>query len=324
VTPTNTPRITIQPVTLTITVSPIPEETVITTTPRSPNQLLQLTFVSDHNGVYAMEVNCLETTEPCLGEPNLLFEWDNWVSEIDWSPDGKRIAFISGQYGGTLFIADWNGENAIQITSICGATHSPQWSPDGSKIAYIFLPGEQDCEYLDLPIIEIYDQETNQTTSIYSSAYAPERIYWLPGGEFAYITMNSETDRIEMINIVKTDGTLIEQLPSNAGEYNHILGLTFSPDGLQLAFVGDIWPPTGRTTDDIYVTSRAESDIINLTNGSGHNFGPVWFPTGNWIEFESDRNGDYEIYLIKSDGTGLLQITRDLASDTYPAWRVIP
>jgi len=324
ISPIGTQRLASEPVSVIATLTSLPEETMVTPTSLTVEPALQLTFVNDHHSVYTMAANCLETEESCLGEPQLLFEWDDWISAINWSPDGKWIAFISGEYSGKLFVADWNGDNAVQITSTCGAASWPQWSPDGSKIAFIYSAGRPGCEVLEPAQIQVFDLETGQMTPIFIDAYDPSRIYWLPGGELAYIAMISETDQTEMINIVEPDGTVIKQLPINARDYTHIFDLACSSDGKYLAYVGEINPSTGRTTRDIYMIDLDGNNIINLTNGLGNNYEPVWSPVGDWIAFESDRSGDYKIYLIKSNGSGLFQINSDSASDTSPAWRLLP
>ncbi|UCE97775.1 MAG: PD40 domain-containing protein, partial [Dehalococcoidia bacterium] len=38
------------------------------------------------------------------------------------------------------------------------------------------------------------------------------------------------------------------------------------------------------------------------------------------IAFSSNRDGDYDIYTVKSDGSGLLQLTDDSATDMAPDW----
>lgn len=47
---------------------------------------------------------------------------------------------------------------------------------------------------------------------------------------------------------------------------------------------------------------------------------PVASPDGSRIAFESRRDGNYEIYTVRSDGTGLTRLTTDPADDKNPQW----
>lgn len=38
------------------------------------------------------------------------------------------------------------------------------------------------------------------------------------------------------------------------------------------------------------------------------------------IAFESDRDGNYEIYVMNADGTGQTRLTNNVALDAVPAW----
>jgi dipeptidyl aminopeptidase/acylaminoacyl peptidase len=51
-----------------------------------------------------------------------------------WSPDGKRIAFITG---GQIWTMDADGDHKDQITKISSGASQPVWSPDGQWIAFI-------------------------------------------------------------------------------------------------------------------------------------------------------------------------------------------
>jgi Tol biopolymer transport system component len=56
-----------------------------------------------------------------------------------------------------------------------------------------------------------------------------------------------------------------------------------------------------------------------LTSGAGRENFPSW-SKGDRIAFTSDRDGDYEIYSIRPDGTDLRRLTRSPGNDAHNAW----
>jgi Tol biopolymer transport system component len=66
-----------------------------------------------------------------------------------WSPDGKKIAYISrGEIGSPqIFVADFDGSNSKQLTDSylpCWdsgfppfGNSNPQWTPDSKKIVFV-------------------------------------------------------------------------------------------------------------------------------------------------------------------------------------------
>jgi Tol biopolymer transport system component/DNA-binding winged helix-turn-helix (wHTH) protein len=55
-----------------------------------------------------------------------------------YSPDGKRIAFLSGRTGsGEIWVCDSDGANLIKLTNLNNTnTGTPRWSPDGRTIVF--------------------------------------------------------------------------------------------------------------------------------------------------------------------------------------------
>jgi len=61
------------------------------------------------------------------------------------------------------------------------------------------------------------------------------------------------------------------------------------------------------------------SELRQLTAESD-NRGPSFSPDGGWIAFTSFRDGDNEIYIMRTDGSELTQLTENDTPDWQPRW----
>ncbi|MCW5982505.1 MAG: PD40 domain-containing protein [Bryobacteraceae bacterium] len=76
--------------------------------------------------------------EKNAGPPKRLLASTRIDEQGRWSPDGRRIAFLSDRSGNPeIWLADRDGSNAWQLTS-SGGQHVgwPSWSPDGHSLAF--------------------------------------------------------------------------------------------------------------------------------------------------------------------------------------------
>jgi Tol biopolymer transport system component len=118
----------------------------------------------------------------------------------------------------------------------------------------------------------------------------------------------------QQIAVMRTDGTDFKVVTSERA-YNGFPSL--SPDGKQLVY--RVMTRNGpRIEHGLRRVSLADGKITPLTT-EWDNF-PVWSPRGDLIAFTGYRTGDFEIYTIHPDGTGLKQLTNSHGNDAHPVW----
>ena len=72
---------------------------------------------------------------------------------------------------------------------------------------------------------------------------------------------------------------------------------------------------------DIYVIDADGKNQRRLTKNTSRNTDPSWSPDGKRIVFVSNRDGNYEIYVMNADGARQVRRrTKDGSDDTDPAW----
>jgi Tol biopolymer transport system component len=101
-------------------------------------------------------------------------------------------------------------------------------------------------------------------------------------------------------------------------------GTQSSDENGRIAFESD-----RRTGEDLDIWSMRPdgSDPVNLTADSvADDFGPSWRPDGRKIAFMSNRvtatnpEGEFEIFVMNADGSGLRQLTANRLDDEIPSW----
>ena len=60
------------------------------------------------------------------------------------------------------------------------------------------------------------------------------------------------------------------------------------------------------------------SNVRPLTEGKWTDTMADWSPDGRWIVFASDRGGDFEIWRIQPDGTGLRRVVGGGGRNNHP------
>lgn len=72
---------------------------------------------------------------------------------------------------------------------------------------------------------------------------------------------------------------------------------------------------------EIYVMNADGSNQTRVTTDAGEDFASTWSGDQSRLAFDTDRNGNWEVYSVMPDGTGLLRLTDHAADDENPVWR---
>jgi Tol biopolymer transport system component len=225
-----------------------------------------------------------------------------------WSPDGRKIAFVSTRQGEfDIYIMDADGANVRRVTS-GGQNSNPRWSPDGRRLVF--------WSNRDVKFGRIYTMDANgdnlQLLTDVEDGLEPA---WSPDGQ--RIVFVSRRDRVRAdetdLYVMRTDGTDVQRL-TNTRTWKALPA--WSPDGQRIAF-------TSRENGnwDIYVMDANGRNLRQLTDHKALDAAPAWSPDGRSIAFHSTREGSWRIYITEMERRNVRRLTnRPGFSDCCVAW----
>jgi Tol biopolymer transport system component len=247
------------------------------------------------------------------------------ISNLAWSPDGTRIAFITPHV--SPFYTLTNGRLAVLdlntgvVSNLGGgevdtpASGSLTWSPDGTRIAFartLGLGGGLDQISSDIFIIGANGTDERQLHAGDGRVTHIGPMTWSPDGtEIAYEEEDIPGAAIHWY-VIRDDGSMRREIDREQMEgccIHSAYGgwLTWSPDGSLIA------------APDRVMAADGSGEVFAL-DGLTIDWSPdgsqlVYSAPGPHLVLDSDVRRP-AIYIVNADGTG----TTWLADGDYPAW----
>jgi dipeptidyl aminopeptidase/acylaminoacyl peptidase len=208
-----------------------------------------------------------------------------------WSPDGKKLAFISGRSGTPqIYWIALDGGEATRLTSISTGADNELWSPDGKTVAFISSV-YPDCRDDACNAARDAAKEKNKVKArIYEKLLYRHWNEWWDGkrSHLFVAAMDGGGAARDL-----TPGANYDVPPFSEGAPEAI---AFSPDGRELCFTANTDKDEALSTNgDLFtVEVSGGSEPKRITTNPGNDWGPAYSRDGKWIAYRAQFLAGYE------------------------------
>ncbi len=207
-----------------------------------------------------------------------------------WSPDGKRIAFLSARDGTQQVYVMWlSGGEPMRFSNLSTGADNELWSPDGKWIAFTSSV-YADCN--DDACNKKRDEEKEKSkvkARIYDHLlYRHWDSWW--DGKYSHLFVQP-VDGGAASDL--TPGAKYDVPPFNLGAPEAI---AFSPDSTEMCFTANTDEDQALSTNgDLFVVPvSGVAQPARITTNPGNDWGPAYSPDGKWIAYVAQFQPGYE------------------------------
>jgi Tol biopolymer transport system component len=247
-----------------------------------------------------------------------------WAPRLPGAPQAHTIAFESNRAGNfDIWTVEVDGSALRRVTSDAANETAPAWSPLPSSAGgpQPLIAFETDL-HGNREIYVMRPDGSGQRRLTHSPA-DDANATWSPDG--TQVAFESNRTGVYQIWAVNRDGTGLRKVTSGTNA-------KFDPNWFRFANLISPSPPDAeliafdvrRSSDDYeveYLNSDGTPPRVRLTQSAHDDSAPVWSPNGERVVFQSNRDGNYEIYVMASDGTVQRRLTVNGFDDMNPDWQ---
>lgn len=228
-----------------------------------------------------------------------------------FSPDSQKIAYSAMRSDNTdIYISNIDGTGTKRLTKRMADDSGPIFTPDSK---YIYWTAQKKVYGLSEIARMGIDGKGHKQLTRNNVEEGPDS--FSPDGK--WVAASIATKRHWKlsdweIDIFSSDGK--KRIPITKNDYFDIAA-KWQPNGNKI-----IWEGQPEGEPNIFIAEFPKLKIKNLTKWQGISTDCQWTDDGR-ILFSSNKDGDYEIFIMNADGKHLKKLTDNDFDDRYPTWR---